>query len=124
MLIGEHYLRPKNVGPLWLQHMRNKAINRGYWPDQVLGLIATDSLPAVNVLVPLITHQVFSCSAVQHRHNNSRVQILTIVSEVHLVVTTARQRLSYRKDTLYYCLKKRGRGFEFYSGQKWKKNQM
>jgi hypothetical protein len=30
MLIGEHYLKLKNVGPLWLQHMRNKAINRGY----------------------------------------------------------------------------------------------
>jgi hypothetical protein len=37
MLIAEHYLQLKNVGPPWIQHMRNKAINCGYWPDQVLG---------------------------------------------------------------------------------------
>jgi len=119
MLIVEHYLKQKNVGPPWLQHMRNKAINCGYWPDQVLGLIATDSLPAVNVLEPLITYQVFSCSAFQHRHNNSIVQILTIVSKILSDVTTISQQPSDRKGTLSYCLKKKGRGFEFYSGQKW-----
>ena len=122
MLIGEHYFKLKNAGPPWLKHLRNKAINCGYWPDRVLALIATDSLPAVDLLEPTFSWQVFSCSVVQRRHNNSTIGILTDclwnTSWRH-----GRQSAAVRSKGHIVLLveKKKGRGFEFYPGRKLKK---